>query len=111
MTKRGRLNTLLKKIIVGILLVLVILGTTFTASAESETYIKVDVPGNLQEQRLSKDMYYPVAEINAAKAEPLKKINPSAAALCWKNSLKPEPRKLFCKTPNPTWAPTGCTPW
>ena len=66
MTKRGRLNTLLKKIIVGILLVLVILGTTFTASAESETYIKVDVPGNLQEQRLSKDMYYPVAEINAA---------------------------------------------
>ena len=57
---------MLKKIIVGILLVLVILGTTFTASAESETYIKVDVPGNLQEQRLSKDMYYPVAEINAA---------------------------------------------
>ena len=63
---RGRLNTLLKKIIACIVLTLVIFGTTFTASAASETYIKVDVPGNLQEQRLSKEMYYPVAEINAA---------------------------------------------
>ena len=63
---RGRLNTLLKKIIASIVLILVILGSTFTASAASETYIKVDVPGNLQEQRLSKEMYYPVAEISAA---------------------------------------------
>ena len=63
---RGRLNTLLKKIIACIVLTLVIFGTTFTASAASETYIKVDVPGNLQEQRLSKEMYYPVAEISAA---------------------------------------------
>jgi DNA-binding beta-propeller fold protein YncE len=63
---RGRLNTLLKKIIASIVLILVILGATFTASAASETYIKVDVPGDLQEQRLSKEMYYAVEEINAA---------------------------------------------
>ncbi len=63
---RGRLNRLLKKIIASIVLILVVFGATFTASAESETYIKVDVPGGVQEQRLSKEMYNPVAEINAA---------------------------------------------
>jgi hypothetical protein len=57
---------LLKKIIASIVLIVVLLSATFTASAASETYIKVDVPGNLQEQRLSKEMYYPIAEINAA---------------------------------------------
>lgn len=66
LTMRGRLNRLLKKIIASIVLILVVFGATFTVSAESETYIKVDVPGGLQEQRLSKEMYDPVAEINAA---------------------------------------------
>ena len=57
---------MLKKIIASIVLIVVLLSATFTASAASETYIKVDVPGDLQEQRLSKEMYYPIAEINAA---------------------------------------------
>lgn len=62
----GRLNRLLKKIIASIVLIFVVFGATFTASAEAENYIKVDVPGNVQEQRLSKEMYNPVTEINAA---------------------------------------------
>lgn len=57
---------MLKKIIASIVLILIIFGATFTVSAESETYIKVDVPGGVQEQRLSKEMYNPVCEINAA---------------------------------------------
>ena len=63
---RGRSNRLLKKIIASIVLVLVLLGTTLTASAAGENYIKVDVPGASQEQRLSKEMYEPVAEYTAS---------------------------------------------
>ncbi len=63
---RGRLNRLLKKIIASIVLIFVVFGATFTASAEAENYIKVDVPGGKQEQRLSKEMYTAVAEITAA---------------------------------------------
>ena len=63
---RGRLNRLLKKIIASIVLIFVVFGATFVASAESESYIKVDIPGGEQEQRLSKEMYTAVAEINAA---------------------------------------------
>ncbi len=62
---RGRLNRLLKKIIASIVLIFVVFGATFVASAESESYIKVDIPGGVQEQRLSKEMYTAVAEINA----------------------------------------------
>ncbi len=54
-----------KKIITCIFLTLFIFGTTITASAESENYIKVDVPGGVQEHRLSKEMYTPVKEFNA----------------------------------------------
>lgn len=57
---------MLKKIIASIVLVLVVFGTTFTAFADTENYIKVDVPGNKQEQRLSKEMYLPLDEFNAA---------------------------------------------
>lgn len=63
---RGRSNRLLKKIIASIVLILVFLGTTFTASAAGENYIKVDVPGGKQEQRLSKEMYEPVAKFTAS---------------------------------------------
>ncbi len=34
-----------------------LLSATFTASAVGETYIKVDVPGNAQEHRLTREMY------------------------------------------------------
>lgn len=57
---------MLKKIIASIVLVLVIFGTTFTTFADTENYIKVDVPGGSQEQRLSKEMYLPLDEFNAA---------------------------------------------
>lgn len=63
---RGRLNILLKKIIASIVLIFVLLGATFSVAAETENYIKVDVPGGIQEQRLSKEMYTAVKEINAA---------------------------------------------
>lgn len=63
---RGRSNRLLKKIIACIVLVLVLFSSSFTAFAETENYIKVDIPGNIQEQRLSKEMYYAVDELNAA---------------------------------------------
>ncbi|MBQ4130711.1 MAG: YIP1 family protein [Clostridia bacterium] len=48
---------MLKKIIASIVLVFVLLGATFTASAAGESYIKVDVPGNVQEHRLAREMY------------------------------------------------------
>lgn len=57
---------MLKKIIASIVLVLVLFGTTFIASAESENYIKVDVPGGVQEIRLSKEMYNAVDKINGS---------------------------------------------
>ncbi len=63
---RGWLNRLLKKFIACIVLILVLFISTFTAFAETENYIKVDIPGNTQEQRLSKEMYYAVDELNAA---------------------------------------------
>lgn len=56
---------MLKKIIASIVLVLVVFGTTLTAFADTENYIKVDVPGGTQEQRLSKEMYLPLDEFNA----------------------------------------------
>ncbi|MBQ9920033.1 MAG: YIP1 family protein [Clostridia bacterium] len=48
---------MLKKIIASIVLVFVLLGATFTASAVGENYIKVDVPGNDHEHRLAREMY------------------------------------------------------
>ncbi len=57
---------MLKKIIASIVLVLVLFGTTFIASAESENYIKVDVPGGKQEQRLSKEMFNAVKKYTAS---------------------------------------------
>lgn len=48
---------MLKKIIASIVLVFVLLSATFTASAVGENYIKVDIPGNVQEHRLSREMY------------------------------------------------------
>ncbi len=63
---RGRSNRLLKKIIASIVLVFILIGTTLTASAAGENYIKVDVPGGTQEQRLSKEMYEPIKEFNAS---------------------------------------------
>lgn len=63
---RGRSNRLLKKIIASIVLVCVLLGTTLTAAAAGENYIKVDVPGGNQEQRLSKEMYEASAKYNAS---------------------------------------------
>lgn len=66
---------MLKKIIASIVLVLVVFGTTFTAFADTENYIKVDVPGGKQEQRLSKEMYLPLDEFNAASFGLEKKFN------------------------------------
>lgn len=63
---KGRSNRLLKKFIASIVLVFVLFGATFTASAESESYIKVDVPGNTQERRLSKEMYDATSQLNAS---------------------------------------------
>ena len=55
-----------KKIIASIFLTVFIFGTTFTASAASENYVRVDVPGGQQEHRLSREMYYAVDEYSAA---------------------------------------------
>ena len=63
---RGRLNRLLKKIIASIVLVFLLLGTTLTASAAGENYIKVDVPGNVIERRLSKEMYEATDQFQAS---------------------------------------------
>ncbi len=48
---------MLKKFIASIVLLLVLLGTTFTAFAAGENYVKVDIPGGSQEHRLSREMY------------------------------------------------------
>ena len=57
---------MLKKIIASIVLVLVLLGSVFTASAAGETYVKVDVPGNVQEHRLVREMYEATQKLYAS---------------------------------------------
>lgn len=56
-----------KKIILSIFLIVLIIGTTILpVSATSDVYARVDVPGNVVEHRLSREMYEPVEEISAA---------------------------------------------
>lgn len=46
-----------KKILVSIFLVIFVIGSTFTVSAASESFIRADVQGNTTEIRLSREMY------------------------------------------------------
>ncbi len=55
-----------KRIIASIILVVLIIGTAFPVSAASDSYTRVDVPGDMTELRLSREMYAATESITAS---------------------------------------------
>ena len=63
---RGRENTLLKKFLICLFLTVFLSSATCVKAASSDSYTRVDIPGDTTEVRLSREMYTASKEVSAA---------------------------------------------